>query len=92
LHEKYQSTGLRILAVNAWDESKTLVSEFVKENELPYTVLLEGEEVFKKTYRGETVPTTYLLDRSGRIVYVHHGWGPGDEKLLSRKIEEALRS
>jgi peroxiredoxin len=91
LHEAYHAAGLRIIAVNAWDESKEMVREFVEKNGLPYTVLLAGGDVFEKSYRGLSIPTTYLLDRTGHIIDVHHGWGPGDQDLIAKKVEKALQ-
>ena len=91
LHERYGRKGLRILAVNAWDESRSMVADFARKNELPYTILLSGNEVFSGRYKGRSIPATYLLDRSGKIIYVHHGWGDGDERTLALRIEKQLQ-
>jgi thiol-disulfide isomerase/thioredoxin len=92
LHEKYAAKGLKILAVNAWDEPRETVAGFVQKEKLPYTVLLNGRKVFRETYRGRTIPHTYLLDRSGRVVLNQLGFSADFGEALDKKIDELTRS
>jgi hypothetical protein len=78
--------------VNAWDEPKEQVAEFARSQLLPYTILLKGAEVYKKSYGGGSIPRTFLLDREGRVSSSHTGWGAGDEKRLASEIEKLLQS
>jgi len=90
LHERYGDQGLKILAVNAWDESPAMIRKLIQDKDLDYTILLYGSEVFEGPYKGKSIPHGYLIDHKGEIRYVHHGWGEGDEKLLAAKIESLL--
>jgi hypothetical protein len=90
LHERYADRGLRIVAVNAWDEPSTMVADFARKQELPYVILLNGSEVYKRPYKGKYVPMSYVLDHEGVIRYVHSGWDDGDEAKLAAEIEKLL--
>ncbi len=53
---------------------------------------MNGSKTFKGHYGGGAIPRLFLLDRDGKIVHTHLGWGAGDEKELARQIEELLKS
>lgn len=78
--------------MNAWDEPKDRVAKFVADQKLPYTILMNGGSLYKKSYGGGGIPKTYLLNREGKISSSHLGWGPGDEEKLAAEIEALLKS
>ena len=78
--------------MNVGSEAKEDVAKFVREQEIPYTVLLDGPAVFKKQYKDKGIPQTYLIDRSGIIQYRHTGWRDGDHEKLQKRIAELLKS
>jgi hypothetical protein len=36
----------------------------------------------------QTIPQSYLLDGSGKIVYAHSGYSPGDEIELEEQLKK----
>ena len=89
MQEKY-GTDLRVVGVNAWDEPREDLQAFVDDLKLPYTVLLNGHEPFKTSYRGKWVPHSYLIDPEGVIRYTHEGWEDGDQQKLEKRIDKLL--
>ena len=82
---------VRVLAVNVYEGERAVVEMFVRELELPYAVLMHGDEVYRASYRGRSIPRTYLIDPHGRIVYAHSGWGgDADRKKLEAQIGKLL--
>lgn len=69
LAEQHRSDGLVVLAVNAWDEPKEILQQYIEQNNFRQRVLLNGAEVFERydIPRG-TVPTVFWIDRGGMIV------------------------
>lgn len=63
---------LVILAINA-SESQQDVNQFVDELDLNLRVLLDPEGEVEKQYRVRGLPTTYFIDESGVIQYIHLG-------------------
>jgi hypothetical protein len=90
LHQRYADQGLRIVAVNAWDEPSSKVADFAKEQQLPYVILLNGSETYQGPYKGKGVPMSYVLDQKGTVQYAHLGWDEGDEDKLAAEIEKLL--
>jgi thiol-disulfide isomerase/thioredoxin len=63
---EWQKTGLVILAVNLM-ESASAAGEFMKDNGLHFTVLLDIEGKVGKMYNISAIPTTYFIDKNGII-------------------------
>ncbi len=82
--ERFEEDGLVVLAVNAWDEPASTVRRFVKHKELKQTMVMNGGEVFARTYGLKAVPTVYWIDRGGRITAVEGGFH-GPESLARRR-------
>jgi len=46
--------------------------------------------VVRKVFGVTTFPTSFLIDRDGRVMYVHVGFEAGDEKHLEEQIRGLL--
>ena len=90
--EAYKEKGLVILALSEdGPESVAQVKPFAKRYGYTFNVLLDTESRVLALYNPRvTLPYTLLIDRSGRIAYVHQGYGLGDEKKIEREILELL--
>jgi len=86
LVDQYGSRGLTVLAVNAWDESKEMVSRFATDNKLKQRILLNGSEVSRR-YRVEAVPTVLWIDPAGMITGTLVG---DDSKALKDSTERLM--
>ena len=87
LWKKYRDKGFSIVAVEATQDRARAV-EFIEKYNLSYH-LLEAEEeklVVKKQFGIKWFPTSYLIDREGRIMICHVGFRAGDEIELEREI------
>lgn len=68
LEKEYGPQGLVVIGVAMDDDGKTSVVKFVKEMNMDYPVLL-GNDAVADQYGGvEGLPTTFYIDRNGRIV------------------------
>lgn len=66
LQRDFEASGLAVVGVS-WDDSAAGVREFQKEIRQDYTVLLGGEDAQGKFEAIRSLPTTYVIDRQGRI-------------------------
>jgi hypothetical protein len=92
LHQKYGKSGLRIVAVERNRDRKG-AEEFFAENPLTYTLLENGEgddEIVRSLFGVRLFPTSFLVDRQGRIVRAHIGFEKGDEQVLEQEIRALL--
>jgi thiol-disulfide isomerase/thioredoxin len=92
LHEAYSKQGFAVIAVNAYDEERPLVAEFVKKEKLKQIILLKGSEVASDLYGVPSFPTTYWIDREGRVVRRETGFDPlmfpAMERLARKLVAE----
>ena len=88
LQDQYQSRGLQTLAISVdGPERQAKVSSFIGRYGYTLSVLLDTESKVVSLYNPRLIlPYSVLIDKSGRIRYVHQGYSPGDESSLEQKI------
>ena len=91
LWQKHRDKGFSVVAVEATRDRERAV-KFIEKNKLTYH-LLEAEEeksLVKRKFGIKWFPTSYLIDREGRIMVCHVGFRAGDEAELEKDILELL--
>lgn len=73
LAEKYKEDGLAVLAINHWNESKSLVERFAKKEKLKHRLLMDGAVVGRRHYQIRSVPVYIWIDENGYIVETQTG-------------------
>jgi peroxiredoxin len=56
-----------------------------------YLVLMDPNGDFKRAMGVNNVPHTFLVDPSGKIVYSHNNYTPGDEDKLYEQIKKIAK-
>ncbi len=74
LYRSYKGRGLEILAISLDQGNEQEVRDFVKKLELTFPIVLDPGHEAKALYKVLGLPTTYLIDRRGRVV--GYGMGP----------------
>jgi len=64
--------------------------EFVANHELGWTQCWDGNGDVQRRYGVRGFPTTFLIDREGRIRLVERGFSHGAEGALGREVDKAL--
>ncbi|WP_102401558.1 peroxiredoxin family protein [Haloimpatiens massiliensis] len=67
LQNEIKDSNIVILAINI-GESKNKVEDFVKKNNMNFTVLLDEEQKVASKYSVSGIPTTYLIDENGKLI------------------------
>ena len=86
LYGTLHNEGIDILAVT--NESPKKVLGFLKQQQFPFTILVDPKEKFLERFRVDRFPTTLVIDKSGRVA-LHHA---GVADWNSPPIVEALHS
>jgi len=87
---KNQDKGLVVLGVSMDDEGWEVVKPFAKEMKVNYRLVI-GNDQTAQLYGGvDALPTTFLIDRDGRIAAVHVGLA--DRKAIENGIEQLLET
>jgi len=67
LHQEFKDQGLAVLAVNIQESPKQVV-RFMKDFRLSFPALLDSDMKVTGLYQVRGLPSTYLVDRNGRVV------------------------
>jgi peroxiredoxin len=89
LWQKYGDKGLSVVAVEA-ARDRDRASNFIRDKQLTFHLLEEDEAktVVRGTFGVRAFPTSFVIDRDGRIMYCHVGFEKGDEVRLEKEILE----
>lgn len=68
LYRKYADRGLKVVAVSVDREASDL-DAFVREYDLPFTVLHDANSAVSHDYGVYRYPETFLIDRQGYVRY-----------------------
>lgn len=68
LWQKYKEQGLVIVAISIDEGSKKRVEKFIEIFDLSFPVLLDPESKVNDLYKVSNMPTSFLIDRNGKII------------------------
>jgi peroxiredoxin len=88
LHREYRARGLAVLAVNM-EESPEAVAAWVRSKRVSMDVLLDPAGVASRAWAITATPTTFLVNRDGRLVARAVGTRPWTDPE-GRAVIEAL--
>ena len=90
LYQKYRSSGFVLLGVNV-DDDPSKAAEVVAKLGVTFPVLLDADKRVSKLYDLSTMPSTVIIDRDGKVRYVHRGYLAGYEDNYEKQIRELLK-
>ena len=90
IYAQYRSAGFMLLAVNV-DDNRKDAQAFLKRLDLQFPTLFDGNKNVAKLYGVDTMPATLLIDRDGRVRYVHRGYYSGFEQKYQQQVRELLK-
>ena len=89
LYKKYKDKGFVVLAINAYNENEQAVSKFVKAHDIAYPIAMMGRDVSRK-YSARALPSSFWIDRDGKIFDYHVGFAPGTAEQFETKLKGRL--
>ena len=90
LYEKYHAAGFVLLGVNV-DDDQGKASEVAGKLGVTFPVLLDTDKTVSRLYELSTMPSTVIIDRDGKVRYVHRGYLTGYEDNYEKQIRELLK-
>ena len=89
INADYASRGLVIVAVSV-DEPAGAYDKFVKRSSPPFVTVRDQAQKLVREVKVPVMPTSYLIDRGGRVRFVHVGFHSGETERVLRSEVEAL--
>jgi peroxiredoxin len=90
IHEQYRKAGFTLLGVNI-DDDPAVARDMARKLGVAFPVLLDTDKRVSRLYDVDTMPATLLVDRNGKVRYVHRGYRPGLEVTYQNQIRELLK-
>jgi peroxiredoxin len=94
LYQAYKDHGFEVVAVSSDAPGAEVVQPFVSQQQVSFTTLLDASGQVTRLYGVTSLPTTYLLDREGRLVTVEiggHDWSAAGARALIRSLLETTQ-
>lgn len=90
LYESYKDRGFVILGVNV-DEKSADMHKFLEGHAVSFPIVRDKEQTLISAAGVESMPTSFLVDRSGKIRSLHNGFrGEETVNALRQEIEKLL--
>lgn len=90
MHRKYGEQGFTIVAVNV-DKRREDAAKFLAVTPGAFTIVYDPSGGAPAAWDVKGMPTSYLVDRNGRIIAVDSGFREESKDALEARIKAALR-
>lgn len=90
MYKKYSKLGFTILGVNV-EQDNSKAKAYLRDVTVTFPILLDPQNIASKLYNVEAMPTTAIVDRNGKIRYIHLGYKAGYEETYKKQIKELVK-
>ena len=90
IHDRFEKRGFEVVGVSVDESGAQVVEPFVEEQKMTYPVVLDPRGQLADMLETSVLPTTVLVDRSGKIVWKKLGLITANDTTLEQAIEAAL--
>ena len=81
--QTFKDRGFAVVGVAMDEDGWEIVKPYVQTRKINYRILLGNEHVGELYGGVDSLPTTFLIDRSGRIAKVHIGLETGKDGFIN---------
>lgn len=72
LRESYKDQGFEVVGVSL-DENQSLVGPALKKFGMAFPIVTDDEGKLGELFEVHAIPVTFILDRSGKVLFIHRG-------------------
>ncbi len=85
MQAKLQGKNIQIIAVNV-DVKKNDAERFLIQNPAQFALSFDPKGELPRKMNLKSMPTSYLINPQGRVVFIHAGFRTEDKRLLENKL------
>jgi thiol-disulfide isomerase/thioredoxin len=86
LQQQYSKQGLKIVAINL-DKDPQLAKQFLADFPANFTVAYDPEGLSATQFKVQAMPTSYVIDRQGKLQATHLGFREKDTAAMEAEIK-----
>lgn len=90
LQKRYGNKGFKVIAVNL-DQEQDKARAFLQKIPANFTVAFDPEGISATAFKVKGMPSTYLIDRTGKITFSHIGFREKEIPAMELKIKQLLK-
>jgi len=87
LYKTYRENGFEIIGISLDKGDAAVVRNFARSMDIPYPIVVAPEEVVKN-YRVTAIPTTFLIDKEGKIRERTPGFNSTIAQQMNAKVSD----
>lgn len=91
MQTKYKNEGLRVIAINL-DQERALADAFLTQTPGNFDIVFDPEGNYAKAFDLQGMPSSYVLDHSGRVLVAHKGFFTDKQDQYEAQIASLLKS
>jgi len=91
MHARYADQGLVVIGVNV-DEQRTKADAFLKSTPAAFRIHFDPKGELPAQYAVKAMPTSVVLSREGKVVWVHAGFRASDAAAIEAKLKDILQA
>ena len=88
LHTVFADSGLVVVGIGI--DRVSALRGTVDEKGLRYTILVDENGSVAKQYGVQGIPTTFIIDREGKVAYYHVGYHPSMNEGIVQEVKDVL--
>lgn len=90
MQKAYGEEGFSVIAINL-DESRDQANKFLKQVPANFDVAFDPKGNTAESYQVKAMPSSYIIDKKGNLIYANKGFRANDEEKLEAKIRNIVR-
>ena len=91
MREKFKSRGFEVVAINL-DSNQADADKFLASNPATFIIAFDSKGKTPKDFGVKGMPTSYLINREGKVISQHLGFNLSDRDELEKMIINHLDS
>ena len=80
---------LAVIGISVDDEPDG-IKDFAKQTGAKFPLAWDEGQALSRQYEPSTMPTSFIIDKSGVVRFVHSGFHSGEEKEIEQQVESLL--
>ena len=89
MQERYGEDGFKVIAINV-DKDKAKAQKFLERMPACFDIAYDPEGEVADLYSLKVMPSSYLIDRDGNLVYAHKGFKSSDGSHMEDRIKKLV--
>ena len=90
LYRQYREVGFTLIGINIDDNTDSAIG-FSKKLNVTFPILFDKDKQVSKLYKVDAMPSSILIDRDGKLRYLHRGYKPGYEISYQSEVRALLK-